>query len=69
MIIQTGNQTHPTVEVTGIYLDTINGRLDFTWGAGAPYTGACSVPFNITAEGTYSVADIQAAIVSGAFGG
>lgn len=69
MIINTGVESHPTVEVTGIYLDVANGRLDFTWGEGAPYTGACSVPFNIAAEGTYSVADIQAAIIAGAFGG
>lgn len=67
MIIETGIESHPTVEVTGIYLDVANGRLDFTWGAGAPYTGDCSVPFSVSEEGTYTAADIQAAIIAGAF--
>lgn len=68
MIIQTGKPTHPTVEIKGIYIDVANGRIDFRWGDGAPYQGDCSVPFNISPEGTYSVAEIQAAIIAGAFG-
>jgi hypothetical protein len=68
MIIETGKETHPTVEVTGIYLDIANGRLDFRWGEGAPFTGDCSVPFAVDSDGTYTAEDIKAAIIAGAFG-
>jgi len=65
MIIETGIESHPQVEVTGIYLDLVNGKVDFRWGAGAPYTGDCSVSLAVNAESSYSIEDIKQVILSG----
>lgn len=65
MQIETGIESHPIVEVTGIYLDVTNGRLDFRWGAGAPFTGDCSVPFTVDLESSYTIEDLKQAILVG----